>query len=135
MIDNSFIKSGFPLNKTHPILCVKEDYTVIPVYNRYDFNTTLKNNVVKSCYGVWQGKKNTDCFIIDPEEYVKKLPPEQHKYIDDATNIKIITERNGTFVKLYYSYPGGGVPIVSTLPQLFEYVVEMGLPHLTEFSQ
>jgi len=135
MINNSFIKSGFPLCKKYPILCVRGDYTVIPVYNRYDLYTTVLCNTIKSCYGVWIGKKNTDCFTIDPKEYTKKLPPESHKDIDSADHIKVITERNGTFVELYYSYPGGSVPIRCCLPELFEYIIEMGLPHLTEFSQ
>ena len=133
MIDSCFVKSGFPLSKKFPILCIKEDYTALAVYNRFDLHKALKNNKIKSCYGVWLGKNNTDCFLIDPVEYTKRLPPEHAKNIDSANSIKVITDRDGVFIEVLYRMIND--IIRCTDPLLFLYILEMGLPHKTEFNQ
>jgi len=93
MIRKDFIEKGFPVCKRAPIICITREGAIQPSYSRFELNKTLQSTPnrddIVACFGVWPGKTNTDCFIINPEAYVRILPKEADANIDSAIEIGI----------------------------------------------
>jgi len=126
MVLKDFLSGGFPITRRTPVICSFADGTVEVVYNRYALKEVTERIVKKStCLGVWPGKKNTDCFLINPEKYCEKVPPKEHADIDSAVEIKIVRDEDGIFQGIEYQ-PGpfalNQASIISTDKELFEYI-------------
>src|SRR5512135_2368334 len=107
MIRKDFETGGFPLQNLAPAICICADYSIQMAYNKFDLVKILKNNDVRSCYGVWPGKKMTDSFVLDPKSYSEMpLPPENSKDIDNASEIIVHMEEGQSFLKVSYRVGG-----------------------------
>jgi hypothetical protein len=132
MILKDFKTGGFPISANVPVLCIDEKYALHVAYNRVDLAKILKGNDIKCCYGVWPGKKNTDCFILDIESYAKMpAPPEAHKEIDVAEQVTLYLDEDNNFSKIAYRTTKGDFQIVSRDPALLDYIKKMGLKYIT----
>ena len=135
MILKDFETGGFPISANVPVLCIDEKYVLHVAYNRLDLAKILKSKVIKCCYGVWPGKKNTDCFILDPAVYAQSvLPPEKHKEIDQANQVTLFLYPDNSFSKIEYKTLKNDFVIVSTDPSLLEYIKKMGLKYTTTYD-
>lgn len=133
MILNDFKLGGFPITKRSPVICTLEDKQVLVAYNRYDLKNIITNHYVISCVGVWPGKKNSDCFILDPEAYII-APPERYKDIDNATDIKVYFDSNGLFMKITYII-NDTVTVESDDKKLLEYTRKVKLKHQNRYAK
>jgi len=118
MIRHEFISGGFPLSKRTPILTITKDiaYTV---FNRYELYEIAQKEEILYCYGVWPGKRNTDCFEIDYKEYIKVLPPKENADIDNAEEVLIIINKGEPDT---VKYKNDDVEIVSHDKRLVDYI-------------
>jgi len=137
MLLKDFETGGFPISRRSPVICTIIDGQVKVAYNRYElyhtilkFHTTTRKMI--SCVGMWPGKKNTDCFRLNPDCYTD-APPEQHKEIDNATEIRIYTDPNGTFMKVEYDLDG--VTIEAKEEKLALYVKNVRLKFKNFFAK
>jgi len=122
---NDFKDGGFPLCRRAPILCITPVGPQI-VYNRYTLAHIAAQQEILYCIGVWPGKKSTDAFIINPEAYIKCLPPEEHADIDSALEILL----KGDSVAYIPGPHQNPVPVmVSDSPDLVKYIKTAGLKH------
>jgi hypothetical protein len=134
MIRKDFETGGFPINRQCPVFCVSETGELFIAYNRFTLVLTLRNKPIKKCVGIWPGRFNTDCFPMHVQSYINiPLPPEEHKFIDDSSSIKIIYEKNGVdFNKISYvceDFKGNKTEIESKDGRLKEYVIKSGLKY------
>jgi len=135
MIKDDFKTGGFPINKIRPIICTMNNENSKVVYNRYDLKKTLKENVAH-LLGIWPGYE-TDCYILDIEAYKDiQAPPEIHKNVDSAIEIKITMEQ-GDFSKVIYTLRGPNKSqtiIESQDKNLYDYIISIGLKYKTSFE-
>jgi hypothetical protein len=126
MIRKDFETGGFPLQNLAPVMCICADYSVQMAYNKFDLVNILKNYDIRSCYGVWPGKKTTDSFLLDPKIYIAlPLPPENSKEIDNASEIIVHMEAGQSFLKV--SYTVGGTEYESKSKELLDYIKKAGV--------
>lgn len=125
MILKDFLTGGFPITRRTPVICSFADGSVEVAYNRYTLKKVTMRTEKSVCLGVWPGKKNTDCFLIDPKYYCEKVPSEKHANIDSAAEIKVIKDEEGVFQGVEY-IPGAfaldQTPVVSREKELWEYI-------------
>lgn len=138
MIRREFFDGGFPINKRNPVLCSTNDGDIVVAYNQYDLRKIiLENRHITKCMGVWPGKYNSDCFVLDPEKY-SNIPPEEHSIIDSATNIIVYHNKEPMkFKKLvYYTTDSNGTKIEhsSENVDLFTYITRLGLHFKTVYE-
>ena len=127
MIRKDFETGGFPLQNLSPAICIDANYNFHMAYNRFELITLLRTKDIKTCFGIWPGKKNTDGFIMDPKIYVAlPLPPEEHKEIDNAIEITVYMEGE-KFSRMSYFLNKDEVKIESKDSALFNYVKKVGL--------
>ena len=130
MILHDLRSGGFPVSRRAPIICVSNKGEISVVYNRYDLNNTKKLIEIKYCMGVQPGRKNTDCFILDPESYTKITPPEEFRDIDSAENIEVQKSFENKLKQINYT-PGphsdDKTPIISKDQKLYDYIKFAGL--------
>lgn len=133
MIRNDFITGGFPVCLRAPIICILANSQLKIAYNRFDLKEISSKNKIELCFGVWPGKKTTDCFLIDPKAYTSHCPPERHKNIDSAENIIVQKDTEGNFIGISYLPFGETTWIVSYEPLLFDYIRLNGLKYTSSF--
>lgn len=128
MIRKEYINGGFPVNRRAPILCVTKK-SILVAYSHYDLKRILESENIIGCVGIWPGKMNTDCFILNPKKYSEWAPPEIHKDIDSAEEV-IIYIKNKSFDRIEYK-PGPHAEdqtvIVSKDEKLYNYLINIGL--------
>lgn len=101
MIRKDFIDTGFPISKTSPVICTKNNIIEL-CYNRFDLRRAIALNPEISCVGIWPGKRITDGFTLNPTSYINiPIPPEEHKDIDSAEKI-IVFLKDKKFFKIEY---------------------------------
>lgn len=135
MILRDFLTGGFPITRRSPAVCMISDGSVKVAYNRFDLKNIINSSLVLNCIGVWPGKKNTDCFILDPDAYRNLAPPERYKDIDSAEDIKIFINPDGYFVKISYipgAFSSDRTPHESEDMNLCSYIQTAGLKHSSE---
>jgi hypothetical protein len=142
MILRDFESGGFPITRRSPVICTLSDGSVKVAYNRFDLKNIILSGMISagrtapeviSCVGMWPGKKNTDCFILNTDAY-KIAPPERYKDIDNAIEIKIYNDPNGSFMKVTYKIIDK--PLVeSTDKELLKYIKAVGLKHQNLFAK
>ena len=138
MILRDFETGGFPISRRSPVICMISDGSVKAVYNRFDLKNIINSSTNLSCIGVWPGKKNTDCFILDPDAYKNLAPPEIHKDIDSAEDIKIFINSDGYFMKISYvpgAFSSDRTPHESEDINLCSYIKAAGLKHSTQRTE
>jgi len=101
LIRKEFFDGGFPMNRRAPVICSLPDGDIRLAYNRYDLKNIIDNEDIINCTGVWHGKKNTDCFILDPDSYCKYAPPENYKEIDSAEEVTVFLD-SGIFDRIEF---------------------------------
>lgn len=133
MILNDYETGGFPITRRSPVICFFSDGTVEVTYNRFELKKVIdkhKNLSLSKCLGVWPGKKNTDCFIINPEMYCAHVPPEIYADIDSAEEIIIVINEKNIFEGVRYT-PGphakDRTPVISRDQSLINYIIYAGL--------
>lgn len=138
MVRDDYKQSGFPLCNVAPVICIDADCSYYIAYNRFDLVALLRKFDIKTCFGVWPGKKNTDCFDLDPKAYVDMpLPPELHKDIDNANDILVEMESEGAFYRISYMPKDSpdGVRIQSKDPAVYEFVKKAALKFKVKFEE
>jgi len=133
MILRDFESGGFPITKRSPVICTLPNGSVKVAYNRFDLKKIITINKLISCVGMWPGKKNTDCFILDPEAYTI-APPERYKDIDSATDLKVYLDPDGAFMKITYII-NDLVTVESDDKELLEYVRKVKLKHQNLYAK
>lgn len=135
MIREEYYEAGFPICATVPVICVRDDFKVLVAYSKFELVRILQENKVKCCHGIWPGKKMSDCFILDPEKYVKTLiPPEDHKEIDNASEITLCLDTDCNFIKVSY-LPRNSDVVIETKNQLvLDYLKKAGIRYATVFE-
>lgn len=128
MIRKEFIQSGFPVSRRAPIIGLTFDNELHIFYNHYDLHKLIQIKKISKCIGIWPGKKNTDCFILNPEVYSKYFPPEIHKDIDSAEEVNVFFV-DGRFDRIEYK-PGpfseDRTVILSRDKILYQYLNDIG---------
>ena len=134
MIRYNFEQGNFPISRRSPVICIFERILKV-VYNRFDLKKAINLPDIRICLGIWPGKKNTDCFVLNPEAYLNSVvPPEEHKDIDSAEKITIMSDLQKKFIKIIYipgNFDNNKVPIESKDMKLFDYIKNTGLKHET----
>jgi len=136
MILSDFKRGGFPLTRRSPVICTLPDGTVKVAYNRFELSQIIKVNKILSCIGMWPGKKNTDCFSLDPNHYMD-APPERFKEIDNATEIKAYFysgKPQGKSLKKI-TYILDGINFETDDEKLMDYIRKVGLKHNSCFTK
>ena len=134
MIRKDFEDSGFPICKRAPVLCFSKSGDVHIAYNHYALKRILEEHDILQCMGIWPGKRNTDCFPLNPDEYAKYAPPEKHRDIVDAEEIKVHRGKDGKHLEICYTMRdnrGNCYDVVSQEPELYQYLAEAGLRYKT----
>jgi hypothetical protein len=135
MIIKDFEKGCFPVCAKAPVLCIDAGYNLHVADNRFVFVSILKMHDITGCYGVWPGKKNSDCFILDPKAYAGiAVPPEINKEIDSAERIILCLDSDHNFSKISYVMRDSDVMIDSRDKSLYDYVKKTGLKYSTAFD-
>ena len=139
MVRKDFETGGFPINRRCPVFCFSKAGELFIAYNRFTLGMTLKLKTIIKCFGVWPGKINTDCFPLRVSCYTDTpLPPQEHQFIDDSPDIKIVYENGGLiFKRISYvseDFKGNQTEIESKDEKLKDYLVKSGLKYtvLTE---
>lgn len=135
MIRNDFQNGGFPINRHCPVLCYSSENRLFIAYDNYTFKTILNSVAVKKCVGVWPGKRDTDVFRLNPDNYANMIvPPAKLRNIDHAEEITVL-EKNGKFIKvewLIYNDPGVLFKQTSNNKDLHDYIIRAGRKHKTK---
>jgi len=142
MLLTDFKNGGFPITRRSPVICTIENgkrdllnkFQVIPAYNRFDLKKIIVTYNVISCVGVWPGKKNSDCFFLDPE-YYKIAPPERHKEIDSAKEIIIYYDTHGNYMKVVYTMSEDTYSIECGKQELLNYIKKVGLKFKNRYEK
>ena len=149
MILRDFESGGFPITRRSPVICALSDGAVHVAYNHFDLTEIIKKfntdddfcadqNSVRSyllsCTGMWPGKKNTDVYQLSPEAYTT-APPEVHKEIDNALEIIIYYDSDGSFMKVEYKLIDVNYTIESKEPELLTYILEIGLKFKNRYAK
>lgn len=129
MILKDFEQGGFPINKKCPVICTSSSGSVEVAYNSFDLKTILNKKQTVTCLGVWPGKKDTDCFLLDTNYYGEFAPPVEYKDIESASKIEVFMDSKGNFVKLIYSLPEAS-PVTCTNIALYDFIKKHGTKHL-----
>jgi hypothetical protein len=137
MIINDFKEEGFPVSIHNPIICLLRSGKFVPVYNRFDLKSRIEFGTVVSIFGIWPGKRVTDCYPLDLKKYSQiPTPPLLHKDIDSAIKIVILIE-SGEFSRVIYR-PGplcdNKAAIESNDKKLYEYICQVGLKYKKKFT-
>lgn len=132
LILNDFFTGGFPINRKSPVMCITDDGGVTIAYNRHMLHSILNEKRIKSCFGIWPGKKYTGVFNLCVEEYADApYPPKEHADIDSAESVMVHLE-NGEFDSIVYT-PGpqesDHTPVVCKDVKLFDYIRTVSLRH------
>jgi len=136
MILHDFESGGFPITQRSPVICTFSDCTVKAAYNRYDLKKIIESSgvVMISCVGIWPGKGISDCFILNPEAY-RIAPPEGFKDIDDAKEIIVYNDTDGSFMKISYKISDQKPIFESTDKELLKYIRTVGLKYQNLFAK
>lgn len=130
MIRKEYETGGFPITRRTPIVCLFLDGHVKICYNRLTLKKTIeKQGGPVRCLGVWPGKKSTDCFLINPEYYIKFSDiPEIYADIDSAVDISIIKEGGIFSSVVFIPYDSEDrVTVVCKDRKLYDYIISVGL--------
>lgn len=135
MIRNDFQSGGFPINRHSPVLCYSSENRLFIAYDNYTLKTILNTVDVKKCVGVWPGKRDTDIFRLNPDNYKNMIvPPSDLRDIDHAEEITVFEEKE-KFVKVeWLTYDEQGVLLkrASDDKKLHDYIVRAGRKHKTK---
>ena len=104
MIRKEFKDGGFPLNRRSPVICYLSDGEMRIAYNHSQLKDIIDNEDVRTCAGIWPGKKTTDGFELNPKAYNKFSLPEKYKDLDSALQVTVFFE-GGDFDRIEYT-PG-----------------------------
>jgi len=129
MVRKEFIQGGFPVNRRAPIIGLTSDNELHIFYSHYDLHKLAQTKEISKCIGIWPGKKNTDCFILDPKVYSKYSPSVIHKDIDSAEEINVFFS-GSDFDRIEYK-PGpfaeNRTTIISRDKKLYQYLNNIGV--------
>jgi len=133
MILHDFEKLGFPISKRAPVLCFGTDGKVYVAYNRYSLRLVMQKIEIVKSIGVWPGRKNTDCFVLDPAAYkTTPVPPAENADIDSADDVTVFYGPDDQFLRVAYKED----PIdhsesvcISTKAELLTYIEQAGIKH------
>lgn len=132
MIIKDFETGGFPISRQSPVICLSDNKDLFIAYNNYKLKQIFDNCTVIKCIGVWPGKINTDIFVLSTQYYGKIAPPVEHKDIDNAEKITLISDKNGEVSKLKYIL--NSIEYVSKDQNLIKYVTSAGRKYKTQIE-
>jgi len=131
MIKRDFETGGFPINRRSPVLCLTGEGNIYVVYNRFDLRVALHRATIVKMLGVWPGKRNTDCYVLNPSAYMDvPIPPAGHADIDSAADVVVINDKDEHFIRLLYRDDVTKFEAVeSRSSELLEYIKVAGIKH------
>ena len=138
MIQKIFENGGFPINKRNPVLLFTTEGELFVAYDRFSLKAVIDSKKITKCVGIWPGKLNTDCFPLNPDKYKLHAPPEEHRMIDNATDIKAYYFDLTNFKQILYTIenPSGSQnTVISKDKSLLDYITAVGLKHSTIYGQ
>jgi len=131
MIKHDFETGGFPINRRAPVLCLTGTGNIYVVYNRFDLRVALGRYVVVKMLGIWPGKRHTDCFVLNPDEYKDTpAPPADHADIDSAEDVVLVYDKKESFLRITYREDVTKASVVvSDSQELLHYIEQAGIRH------